>query len=213
MIKQIKKGTLLLLLIAALLLIGWWGYRFFHTERVEVRTLPAQIEEIEKIVKLSTLEITSEEIFKDTVNIKGVVSRVKSKIYIEFDIENIPTVVQNDTLFVQLPREIINVYEATDDGYQVLDVWNTQMPDEPAPTPLNTEEENIIKNRLKQRIVERMYERGYVKRARENALRSLAAFFGKFKDKVVIIDQYPDGWKQEQQPPIVIPERGVTISN
>ena len=113
---------------------------------------------------------------------------------------------RGDTLFVQLPPEIIEVREATENGYQVLDVWNVQMPDEPAPTPLSTAEENILKRRLPQRITAQAYERGYVRRARENALRSLSALFAGFRERVVIIDRYPDGWREGYQPPAPVPE-------
>lgn len=194
----------MIVITVIIILCFWWGYRSFRREHSELQTLPAKAGEIEKMVKLSSLEIVSEEIFKDTINIKAVVSRVKAKIYIGFDIEHIPMTERGDTLFVQLPRETIEAFEATDNGYQILDVWNTQMPDEPAPTPLSTDEENIVKRRIKQRLIERTYERGYVRRARANALRSLAVYFSRFKDNVIVIDRYPDGWKEEKPMPAII---------
>jgi len=207
MIRHLPKKILLIIAFSLLLVLGgWWGYRSLHRERFAVRTLPARVGEIQQMVKLSTLEIMTDEIFKDTVQIKGVVSRVRAHVYIGFDIENLPMTERGDTLFVQLPREIIEVREATENGYQVLDVWNVQMPDEPVPTPLSTAEENILKRRLRRRITAQAYERGYVRRARENALRSLSALFAGFREHVVIIDRYPDGWREEHRPPAPVPE-------
>lgn len=207
MIRHLPKKILLVIAFSLLLVLGgWWGYRSLHRERFAVRTLPARVGEIQQMVKLSTLEIMTDEIFKDTVQIKGVVSRVRAHVYISFDIENLPMTERGDTLFVQLPREIIEVREATENGYQVLDVWNVQMPDEPVPTPLSTAEENILKRRLRRRITAQAYERGYVRRARENALRSLSALFAGFREHVVIIDRYPDGWREEHRPPAPVPE-------
>ena len=123
MIRHLPKKILLVIAFSLLLVLGgWWSYRSLHCERFAVRTLPARVGEIQQMVKLSTLEIMTDEIFKDTVQIKGVVSRVRAHVYIGFDIENLPMTERGDTLFVQLPREIIEVREATENGYQVLDV-------------------------------------------------------------------------------------------
>ncbi len=167
----------------------------------EIRSLSAKVEDIRKAVKLSTLDITTEEIFRDTINYKGVVSRVKARVYISFDIENMPMAEQGDTLIVQLPPEIIDIYESTDDGYQVLDVWILWYPEHFTDIPLTSAEENTIKARLKGRIREEMYKKGYVTQARSNAIHSLSSLFSSFKDHIIIIDHYPDGWKDQQVPP------------
>ncbi|WP_280746494.1 MULTISPECIES: DUF4230 domain-containing protein [unclassified Parabacteroides] len=143
--------------------------------------------------------MTTEEIFKDTIGIKGAVLRVKARVRISFDIEHIPTAEQGDTLFVQLPREIIDIYESTREGYQVLDVWYVWIPSDPAEITLTTDEENAIKQKIKQKIRQQMYEKDYVARARENAVRSLAQLFSKFKDHIVIHDPYPSGWEEDAQ--------------
>lgn len=198
MMRKIKKWLFLGLVILLLIIAGISGYK--RMNNTPIRSLPAKVEEIKQAVKLSTLDITTEEIFKDTINNKGVVSRVKSRIYISFDIENTPIVLQGDTLIIQLPPEIIDIYESTDDGYQVLDVWQTWFPENFADIPLTSSEENIIKGRLKERIRNEMYEKGYVKQARANAIRSLTQLFSKFKDNIIIIDHYPDGWKDNEIP-------------
>lgn len=204
MIRKIKKRILGGIVIILLLIIGFGVYN--RINQPAISTLPAKIEEIKQAVKLSTLDITTEEIFKDTVNIKGVVSRVRTRVYIHFDIEDIPLTEHGDTLIVQLPPEIIDVYEATTDGFQVLDVWNLQFPDEPVEIPLTNTEENMVKRKLKHRIQNQMYEKGYVKRARENAVHSLAILFSRFRDQVVVIDNYPNGWKHNEQQ-TVFPEK------
>ena len=198
MIRKIKRWGIAGIGSILLAMIGYFVYN--RTNQANTNTLSAKIETIRQVVKLSTLDITTEEIFKDTIHIKGVVSRVKARIYIHFDLENIPMVEQGDTLFVQLPPEIIDIYESTADASQILDVWNLTFPDEPVDTPLSTDEENNIKRRYKQRLEEQMYEKGYVKKARENALHSLAVLFSKFRDKVVIVDHYPDGWRNNELP-------------
>ena len=198
MIRKIRKWGIVGIVLILLTIIGYFAYN--RMKQTNTNTFPAKIETIRQVVKLSTLDITTEEIFKDTINIKGIVSRVKARVYIHFDLENIPMIEQGDTLFVQLPPEIIDIYESTADASQILDVWYLTFPDEPVNTPLSTDEENRIKRRYKQRIEEQMYEKGYVKKARENALHSLAVLFSKFRDKVVIVDHYPDGWHNNELP-------------
>lgn len=200
MMRKIKRWIIGGIIIGLLIVTGITTYK--RLNQTTVRTLPAKIEEIKEAVKLSALDITTEEIFKDTVNIKGIVSRARARVYIHFDMEELPITERGDTLIVQLPPEIIDVYESTGNGFQILDVWNLQFPDEPVDTPLNNTEENIIKRKLKQRITDQMYEKGYVKRARENAIHSLAILFSRFRDHVVIVDNYPDGWKQKESAPL-----------
>lgn len=198
--RKIKWLIIICILLILLIVLVYAIYNRFN--RPAINTLPAKIEEIKQAVKLSTLDITMEDIFKDTVNVKGVVSRIKANVYIRFDIENIPMTEQGDTLIIQLPPEIIEIYESTKNSSQILDVWNLQFPDEPVETPLSTAEENTIKRRYKQRIENQMYEKGYVKRARENALESLAVLFSRFRDQVIIVDEHPDGWRNREQPPV-----------
>ena len=188
--------------IATGLMIGFGLITFSRYKQPAVRTLPAKIEEIRQAVQLSTLDVTTEEIIRDTVHMKGVVYRAKARIHIRFDMEELPVMEQGDTLVVQLPAETIDVYEPPTGGFQVLDVWFLQAPDEPAETSLTDTEENLIKRKLTQRIKDQMYEKGYVKRARENAVRSLAILFSRFRDHVVIVDHYPDGWKHDELQPV-----------
>lgn len=193
MIRFIKKWLFILIILALLVWIGKTVLK--KTGTSSVRTLAAKVETIKQSVKLSTLDITSEEIYKDTIGSKGVVMRIKANVRIGFDLENIPTSVRGDTLYVQLPREIIDIYESSSDGYQVLDVWYLPLPNEPAPITLTTAEENLVKQQIKRQITNQMYEKGYVRRARENAARSLSVLFSKFKDHIIIIDNYPEGTK------------------
>ena len=195
MIRKIKKWLFFLIFLA---LLAWVGKTIYEkAETSTISTLPAKIEGIRQAVQLSTLDITTEEIYKDTIGNKGIVLRIKANVHIRFDMENIPTATQGDTLFVQLPREIIDIYESSKDGYQVLDVWYLLFPTEPVPVTLSSTEENQVKRQVKKQIEEQMYEKGYVKRARENAAHSLSVLFSKFKDNIVIIDHYPDGWREE----------------
>lgn len=199
MFRRIKKWLIGGIVILLLIVIGTSVYKRMNT--TSISTLSAKVEEIRQAVKLSALDITTEEIFRDTINNKGVVSRVKVEVHISFDIEDIPMTEQGDTLFVQLPREIIEVYESSDNGYQVLDVWSVWFPENFADVTLTSDEENRVKRRLRQKIEREMYTKGYVKRARENAVNSLAALFSRFRDHIVIVDYYPDGWENEKLPP------------
>ena len=192
-----KIGEKLLFIVVALLSVvaGVMVSDHFYTPP-PIWTLPAKVEEIRQAVELSTLDIAMDEIFKDSINNKGVVFRVKSRVYINFDMGKIHAFEQGDTLIVLLPLETVNIYESTDDGYQVLDVWTTWFPETFAETPLSTAEENVLKGRLKQRIKDRMYEKGYVEKARKNAVTSLSLLFSKFKDHIIIVDPCPEGWKE-----------------
>lgn len=199
MIRRLKKWLFALIVIILLIAAGSFLSKKKNTS--SVTTLSAKVDEIRQAVQLSTLDITTEEIVKDSINNKGVVLRIKANVFIRFDFENIPMLEKGDTLYIQLPRESIDIYESSRDGYQVLDVWLLSLPNEPVPVPLSSAEENTVKQKARKHIENQMYEKGYVKRARENAVHSLTALFSRFKDHIVIIDYYPDGWRDEELPP------------
>jgi len=209
--KRVK--TLLLIVIGIILLILISVSIYKQMNKPSFSTFPAKVNEIKQAVKLSTLDITTDEIYKDTINYKGVVLKVQARVYISFDIEHIPMIEQGDTLIIQLPRETIDIYESSHNGYQVLDVWDIRFPENWVDTPLSSSEENAIKRKLKQQIENQMYEKGYVKRARENAVNSLSVLFSKFKDHIIIMDYYPDGWRNNELPPLFIEKPLLQLDN
>lgn len=191
-----RKLIFRVVLLVLSVIILWFILRLIQDYKRQKEILPAKIEEIKSVVKLSSLGVTAEEIFKDTINGKGIVARVKANVYISFDVENMPSEMHGDTLFLQLPLEIVEVFESSNNGYEVYDVWNTQFPDELIEVALTTYEENLLKQTYKQRIIERMYEKGYVKKARENAMESLVSMFSLFQENVIIVNKYPNGYRQ-----------------
>lgn len=202
---QLTKKLLLNILFFVLIALVCWLFYRSCSNKSNKRILPAKMEEIKQTVKLSSLEIITEEIYKDTINNKIAVSRTRSKTRINFDIENLEMLEQGDTTVIFLPPEIIEIFESSNDGYQLLDVWHVQHPDDPINITLTNAEENEYKRRAKKYITQQMYDKGYVTRARQNAMNSLVKLFSGFKDNILIIDPFPDGW-QEQTPELFSPE-------
>lgn len=195
--KHISFKAILSVGLFILLIVLIWSLYRSYTHKKSIQQLSAKIEEIKQVVELSSLEVLTEEIFKDTINNKVAVSRVKARVQINFDIDHLPMKEQEDTLIVMLPKEIIKLYESSDDGYQLLDVWYLSFPEDPIAVNLTTDEENEMKSRIKQQISAQMYEKGYVTRARQNAMNSLLKLFSGFRDNILIIDPFPEGRKEE----------------
>lgn len=158
--------------------------------------LPAQISQIREMVKLSTLETDYEMVITDTVNSKVLCAVVNIHGVIGFDLEQMPTAMRGDTLYVQLPPEIISSYER---GYRIIDSYS-QRGWLGGKKPLMTTEENVIKQRIAGRFEDEMYERGYVEQARAQAVASLTQLLGSMNAHVVVIDRYPMGTRRKTLP-------------
>ena len=81
-----------------------------------------QIAELKTIVQLCSMQIFQEVPVLDTVNNKVIFAVQKQKGSISFDLESLKLDTVNDTIRVVLPREIIDIKEATEkDSWNVID--------------------------------------------------------------------------------------------
>lgn len=151
--------------------------------------LPARIERIREMIRLSSLEIDREMVITDTVNQKVICAVVDVHGMIGFDLEKMPAGMRGDTLFVQLPPEKITCYER---GYRVIDAYSLKQP-LGFDLTMQASEENIFKKQIPLKFENEMYSRGYVEVARSQARESLGKLLNLFSANVVIIDRFPMG--------------------
>lgn len=197
------KLILTVILIAILAIFVYNRYRANNRDNFE-----AKIGEIKTMVRLSSLEVRDEMVITDTINNKVLAAIVKIKGSIGFDVEQLYTRKAGDTLIIQLPPEIIEAYESDQNkGYEIVDLYTVHTLNEMmgVETPLTSQEENAIKAKIPGLFAKKMYEKGYIRRARTNALETLAKLFSLFQDKTIIIDNYPDGYYGEERYPEILP--------
>lgn len=198
----VNKRTVLYGIIAPviLLLVIWvWGRSCRHKAQPlddGYSDLPAQISQIQEMVRLSSLETDYEMVITDTINGKVLCTVVNIHGVIAFDLEQMPTAMRGDTLYVQLPPETIVSHER---GYRIIDSYS-QRGWPSGKQPLMNTEENVIKQRIAGRFENEMYERGYVEQARAQAVNSLTQLLGSMNAHVVVIDRYPMGTRGKTLP-------------
>lgn len=151
--------------------------------------LPARVEQVREMVRLSSMEIDKEMVVVDTINRKVLCAVVGLHGEITFDLERMPIAVRGDTLYVQLPPEKIVCYERS---YRVVDSYSLDQP-----LGFNLEmlatEENLLKRRIPARFEDEMYRRGKVEEARATARESISRLLSHVSEKVVVVDLYPMG--------------------
>ena len=178
------KRILLIILLAAAV-VGLSHYAFFRTE-TKPEFDEARLDEVREMVKLCSMKICDEVAIKDSINGKWIFAKAKVNSYIRFDIEQLDYEVRNDTIFMKLPPEEVEIYESTEPGaYQVFDTWDNSLLSR---RKMTATEENILKRRMADRYRSAIYQKGYVKRARGSAITTLQTLFGHLKQPIVIID-------------------------
>lgn len=185
-----------IIILAAIIAVGfiiWLVIR--QPENVKYKTNAAQIKGITDMVELCTTDIHEEIPIKDSINGKWLVARQVVEGRIRFDIEHLKIETKGDTTIVYLPEERVDILENAGPGsYQVLDTWDGKSM--MFPRALTADEENAVKKRWQNRIRKKIYARGYVKRARHEAMTTLAPLLKAMNEPgatVIIIDPTPYG--------------------
>lgn len=193
MIKILKSITAVILL-AALAYIGWQFYRHFQSPE-EIEVLPSRPGDVKEMVRLCSLEIYNEVPVLDTVNSKVIFAVQKQSGSISFDLENINADDSGDTVRIELPREIVNVYESTEkNSWQVIDTRAIGPMSILRSNKLTVEEENRVKAKLKANSVKRLYANGTVRQARKDAVDNLKRLMqAAYRKPVVVSDPTPAG--------------------
>ena len=191
MSKWLKR--ILYILLAILLLVGivllWRSCSKSQSEDYsDVVTHAMTVRSIEEILKLSTGECYQEIPMVDTIDGMVIAYVIQARTYIDFDIDKLPTQMQGDTLYVQLPPEEVTPHEI---GYSVIDVHSLRQSF--ITKTLTAEQENRAKRRIPQRLIDEVYRSGYIRNARQQAREELASFLSVAHPTVIVVDRYPDG--------------------
>lgn len=191
MTKWLKR--ILYIILAILLIVGtvllWRSCSKSQSEDYsDVVTHAMTVRSIEEILKLSTGELYQEIPMVDTIDGMVIAYVIQARTYIDFDIEQLPTQVVGDTLYVQLPPEEVTPHEL---GYQVVDVHALRQGF--FKKTLSAEQENRAKRRIPQRLIDEVYRSGYIRNARQQAREELARFLSVTHPTVIVVDRYPDG--------------------
>ncbi|MCM1076930.1 MAG: DUF4230 domain-containing protein [Bacteroides sp.] len=185
--------TILLLLIIVLagagVLIWRSGVGSTNTSISETK-----LSEIKEMMKLCTMEIRDDVAIKDSINGKWIFAKNTVNGYIRFDLEELDYQLRNDSVFIILPPEEIEIYESDNDkAYEVIDTWNSSPFDL---RKITAAEETAIKQRMAEQYKSSFYDKGYVRRARTSAVATLSRLLSMMDDNITIIDPHPDGYGQ-----------------
>lgn len=192
--KYMIRLVLWVVVIVAAAAAGIYVYRNYvaGTENQAMQVEEARIDGIREMVSLCTLEIEDEVALRDSIHGKWMFAKARLTGEVSFDLEQLKWSMSGDTIFVELPPEMVTVRESTSpDAYKVIDTWDNTIF---GLGKLTTSEENTLKRRLTARYRSEIYRKGYVTRARENALRTLRQLTAVLPSgTVVVTDPTPDG--------------------
>lgn len=180
--------------IGALIIGGIWVYRQYVSspEAERVKMEDARIADIQEMVRLCSMDIIEDVPIKGQIGTKHIFAKTTLNGSITFDLEGLEAEGRGDSLFVTLPKEIVEIYESTEPGaYKVIDTWNTGLF---GSSRFSTAEENAVKGKVKENFRNSLYRRGYVRQARAEAVENMTSLLSATTGKTVIVtDPTPDG--------------------
>ena len=151
-----------------------------------------KLSEIKEMVKLCSLEVRDDVAIKDSINGKWIFAKNTINGYIRFDLEKIDYQLRNDSVFIFLPPEEIEVYESSSpNSYEVIDTWDNTLF---GLRKMTSDEETAIKERMADRYKASFYEKGYVRRARESAVNTLSRMLRMMDGNITVVDLKPEGY-------------------
>lgn len=186
--KQINIFIILIFIAIA----SWFIYDYV-VDNNEDYSRPAQIDELRRMVKLNSMQIHDEIVYKDTVDNFVIVLNTSVNIIIGFDVKNLQWYTEGDTMFVVMPNPTIEKYQVGKerclDIYDLregnmVNVANTLI----RPT-INSAQSAELHNRLSKYIDKTIEREHYAEKAKKNAMTNLAKLFYAFKKNIVIIDK------------------------
>lgn len=169
-----------LVIVAVVGFAIWWKL----TPDDEERGLkPARVEDVRRMVELSTVEIREDLPIKGRVGKRHLVAMQRLEGSIGYDLERISLSERGDTLVVTLPPAEITLRESTDEGsYVVIDEWSDDLF---GSGKLTAKEANILKEKCIALEKERLRRAGYVERARRQAVADLERLLPLLTGRVV----------------------------
>ena len=204
--KLFSKRTLAIALLCLLLLMVLWLWgKSCSAKRAPAapyKDYPAVVTSVKATLKLATAEVYHEQTLTDTLHNTVVVMVVQSRSLISFDLDQMPVRAQGDTLYLQLPPEIITHYET---GLTIVDHYALR--GTLFPKPITADEENRLKKEIPARLTDLLYRQGYVQRARESAVQQVRDLLGTVYPYLIVTDQFPQGVRNAPFPDTLPPLR------
>lgn len=193
MIKSLKY-IIPVIILAILTFVGWQVYRYFQRPE-EIEVFPSRPGDVKEMVRLCSMEIYNEVPVQDTVNFKVMFAIQKQSGSITFDVENLMVDDSGDTVRIQLPREIVEIYESKEkNAWQVIDTKAIGPMAFLRNDKFSLEEENRVKAKLKSRSIARLYSNGTVRQARKDAVDNLTRLMeAAYRKTVNVSDPTPEG--------------------
>lgn len=147
-----------------------------------------RIADVTTMVQLCAMEIYNEVPILDTINNKVIIAVQKQTGSISFDVENLQVDDEGDTVRLTLPREILDIREATEDNsWQVIDTKNIGFLGQLKNGRLTLREENAVKAKAKRKAIRELYDNGTVRRTRTEAAVTLKSMMEKIYRKPVVV--------------------------
>lgn len=188
--KAVRTIIALIILVAAGIVAYMWCTA---PEASRVTMHEAKITDVSPMLRLCSVEIYDDVPVKGSIGDRHIFARVALKGSISFDLDNVEMAQSGDTITVTLPREIVDIYESTDEGaYRVIDTWSDGFF---GSSNFTTAEENSIKSKVRDNYRKSIYNKGNVARARKEAVVNLTSLLSGLTGKTVIVtDPSPEGY-------------------
>lgn len=187
------------IILAVLLIVAGVALWFAFSKKPQpvIEISEGRVASLESMVQLCAVEVYNEVPVLDTINNKVIFAVQKQRGSVSFDIENFEADAEGDTVRFVLPREIVEVYESTDDNsWEVIDTKPIGKLAFLKSGKLSDQEENAVKKRLQSRAVNLLYSNGTVARARKEAVVNLRRLMEKvYRKPVVVVDTIPQGMR------------------
>lgn len=183
---KLAKYVIILLAVSAIAIAAYiW---LDHSGKEEIKIDKGRISDVKTMVQLCAMEIYNEVPILDTINNKVIIAVQKQVGTISFDIDNIDVDYEGDTVWFSLPREIVNIREATEaNSWQVIDTKNIGFLGQIKNDRLSIKEENAVKAKAKRNAERILYDNGTIRRARTEASVTLKSLMEKIYRKPVIV--------------------------
>lgn len=183
-----KKIIIAIIAAAAIGGLVYWLLSRGKTE--EITVTPGQLVSLESMAELCTTEIFAEVPVTDTINNKMIFAIQKQRGQITFNLENLTFDPMADTIRVTLPPPTITLNESTErNSWEVIDTKAVGRNAMFRSGKFTVEEENAAKARAKKKTLALLKRNGTIKRAEEEAARSLQTFLETIYRKPVEIVQ------------------------
>lgn len=175
MSKIFKAGTIARTIAAVCIVAvaAWLIVKYTSAPEADrVRMHEASVSDVRAMARLCSVDIYEEIPVKGHIGKRHLFARMRITGSISFDLDNLEMTERGDTLSVRLPREIVEIREATDpNSYQVIDTWHEGLL---GSSYFTTAEENEMKGRVLAGYRDALYSKGHVARARREAAHNLA---------------------------------------